>query len=85
MIDKFIRAVDYNSHGPIASVPTFMFLILLPLLELQFCFLIFKMASFITIMFFFIQVRITASWALANICDALRHRATELDLDRSEG
>ncbi|XP_064972481.1 uncharacterized protein LOC135616794 isoform X3 [Musa acuminata AAA Group] len=49
VIDKFIRAVDYNSHGPIASV------------------------------------RITASWALANICDALRHRATELDLDRSEG
>ncbi|CAD5187668.1 unnamed protein product [Musa acuminata subsp. malaccensis] len=48
VIDKFIRAVDYNSHGPIASV------------------------------------RITASWALANICDALRHRATELDLDRSE-
>ncbi|URE15193.1 HEAT repeat containing 6 [Musa troglodytarum] len=49
VIDKFIRAVDYNSHGPIASV------------------------------------RITASWALANICDALRHRATELDLDISEG
>ncbi|RWW10583.1 hypothetical protein GW17_00025868 [Ensete ventricosum] len=29
-------------------------------------------------------VRITASWALANICDALRHRATELDLDSPE-
>ncbi|RRT78942.1 hypothetical protein B296_00024774 [Ensete ventricosum] len=32
-----------------------------------------------------IGVRITASWALANICDALRHRATELDLDSPEG
>lgn len=31
----------------------------------------------------FVQVRITASWALANICDSLRHGATELNLEAS--
>ncbi|XXG76379.1 hypothetical protein AAC387_Pa08g0743 [Persea americana] len=30
-----------------------------------------------------ISVRITASWALANICDSLRHGATELNLEAS--
>ncbi|PIA35013.1 hypothetical protein AQUCO_03700336v1 [Aquilegia coerulea] len=28
-----------------------------------------------------VSVRITASWALANICDLLRHRASDFDLD----
>lgn len=31
------------------------------------------------------SVRITASWALANICDSLRHKATELHLEKSAG
>ncbi|KAG1360788.1 putative HEAT repeat-containing protein 6 [Cocos nucifera] len=31
------------------------------------------------------SVRITASWALANICDSFRHKATELCLDNSAG
>ncbi|XP_008813546.2 HEAT repeat-containing protein 6 isoform X2 [Phoenix dactylifera] len=31
------------------------------------------------------SVRITASWALANICDSLRHKATELRLENSAG
>ncbi|XP_077233476.1 ARM repeat superfamily protein isoform X2 [Tasmannia lanceolata] len=29
-----------------------------------------------------VSVRITASWALANICDSLRHRASDLHLDK---
>lgn len=29
-----------------------------------------------------VSVRITASWALANICDSLRHRALELNLEK---
>uniref|UniRef100_A0A1D1Y3V8 HEAT repeat-containing protein 6 n=1 Tax=Anthurium amnicola TaxID=1678845 RepID=A0A1D1Y3V8_9ARAE len=32
-----------------------------------------------------ISVRITSSWALANICDSLRHRATDLHSDHSSG
>ncbi|XP_010934593.1 uncharacterized protein [Elaeis guineensis] len=31
------------------------------------------------------SVRITASWALANICDSFRHKATELCLENSAG
>ncbi|KAJ0964271.1 hypothetical protein J5N97_029393 [Dioscorea zingiberensis] len=40
VLNEFIRAAEFNTHDPIASV------------------------------------RITASWALANICDSLRHKAT---------
>ncbi|ONK59062.1 uncharacterized protein A4U43_C08F2590 [Asparagus officinalis] len=32
-----------------------------------------------------VAVRITACWALANICDSLRSQATDLRLERSEG
>lgn len=33
-------------------------------------------------MFFLLQVRVTASWAMANICDSIRHTVSDSSLGR---